>query len=101
MHSIRTYIFIFLVQHYIYSSITGGGNSAAICNTGGGINYVNNPLMPGTGSFAAAVSVTHQCSTQTVFLLDLPIEILDKIFSYVGYKKAAQLRVVHIFIVYE
>lgn len=29
---------------------------------------------------------------QTIFLLDLPIEILDKIFSYVGYKQCAQMR---------
>lgn len=31
---------------------------------------------------------------QTIFLLDLPIEILDKIFSHVGYKQCAQMRVV-------
>lgn len=29
---------------------------------------------------------------QTIFLLDLPVEILDKIFSYVGYKQIAQMR---------
>lgn len=27
-------------------------------------------------------------------LLDLPIEMLEKIFSYVGYKKVSQLRLV-------
>lgn len=31
---------------------------------------------------------------QNIELLDLPVEILDKIFGYVGYKKTAQLRVV-------
>lgn len=29
---------------------------------------------------------------QTIFLLDMPIEILDKIFSYVGYKQCAHMR---------
>lgn len=31
---------------------------------------------------------------ETLTLFDLPMEILDKIFSYVGYKKVGQLRVV-------
>ncbi|XP_037040071.1 F-box only protein 28 isoform X2 [Bradysia coprophila] len=29
---------------------------------------------------------------QRIYLLDLPIEILDKVFSYVGYKQCAQMR---------
>ncbi|KAJ6645885.1 F-box only protein 28 [Pseudolycoriella hygida] len=29
---------------------------------------------------------------QTIYLLNLPMEILDKIFSYVGYKQCAQMR---------
>ena len=31
---------------------------------------------------------------QRVFLLDLPVEIIDKIFSYVGYKTVSQIRTV-------
>lgn len=37
---------------------------------------------------AAAVDSSH------INLQDLPIELLDKIFSYVGFKKVAQVRVV-------
>lgn len=37
---------------------------------------------------------------QTIFLLDLPIEILDKIFSYVGYKQCAQMRGVSSFYIF-
>lgn len=33
-------------------------------------------------------------TSQQVFLLDLPVELIDKIFSYVGYKKVSQLRCV-------
>lgn len=35
-----------------------------------------------------------QPPAQRVFLLDLPVELLDKIFAYVGYKKVAQIRIV-------
>lgn len=35
---------------------------------------------------------------ETLTLFDLPMEILDKIFSYVGYKKVGQLRVVSVII---
>lgn len=31
-------------------------------------------------------------------LLNLPVEILDKIFSYTGYKKIGQMRTVSLFI---
>lgn len=33
-------------------------------------------------------------TTQRVYLLDLPHELLDLIFAYVGYKKVAQMRIV-------
>lgn len=49
------------------------------------------PGRPGPGSSASDQASTVQ---QQVFLLDLPVELLDKIFAYVGYKKVAQIRVV-------
>lgn len=47
---------------------------------------------PPTSSRIAPIIV--QQHQQQVFLLDLPVELLDKIFAYVGYKKVAQIRVV-------
>lgn len=49
------------------------------------------PGRPGPGSSASDQASAVQ---QQVFLLDLPVELLDKIFAYVGYKKVAQIRVV-------
>lgn len=43
---------------------------------------------------AVAAPAPRTPAQQRVFLLDLPVELLDKIFSYVGYKKVAQVRVV-------
>lgn len=51
-----------------------------------------------TGTLARNVSAASRSANgddipkQTIFLLDLPIEILDKIFSYVGYKQCAHMR---------
>lgn len=42
----------------------------------------------------AAGSAGQSSVPQRVYLLDLPVELLDKIFAYVGYKKVAQIRVV-------
>ncbi|XP_055372304.1 intermembrane lipid transfer protein vps13B [Condylostylus longicornis] len=56
-----------------------------------------------TARYTSVISTRHSnsqsfspstTSASPIFLLDLPIEILDKIFSYVGYKKLGQLRVV-------
>lgn len=44
--------------------------------------------------FAGTRQVNFSNKVQNVFLLDLPMEVLDKIFSYVSYKKVGQLRVV-------
>lgn len=33
-------------------------------------------------------------TTQTIFLLDLPVELVEKIVSYTGYRNVAQLRTV-------
>lgn len=47
------------------------------------------------GNPSLQLQTLNQPKPQEVSFLDLPIEILDKIFSYVGYKKTAQLRVVN------
>lgn len=44
------------------------------------------------GRPVAAAAAAHQ--QQRVYLLDLPHELLDLIFAYVGYKKVAQIRIV-------
>lgn len=50
------------------------------------------------GSSCAEVAGRHgagpSAPQQLVFLLDLPVELLDKILSYVGYTKVAQIRLV-------
>lgn len=57
-----------------------------------------------TGTLARNVSAPSRSANggddipkQTIFLLDMPIEILDKIISYVGYKQCAQMRGVSFF----
>lgn len=59
-------------------------------------------LLPGSSSPHASTS---KCSaivpapkTCTTNFLDLPIEVIDKIFSYLGFKTVSHLRMVNIFI---
>lgn len=63
-------------------------NSLVTISGGGGFHIIDG------GSSSMSNTVPQH---QQLLLLDLPIEILDKIFSYVGYKKTAQLRVVSFF----
>lgn len=46
--------------------------------------------MPSTSQLASIVEL----EVKQIELLDLPVEILDKIFSYTGYKKIGQMRAV-------
>lgn len=45
---------------------------------------------------SSPVVVTKPRFKKSLHLFDLPVEILDKICSYVGYKKVAQIRVVSV-----
>lgn len=73
---------------------------------------INNQTMPHSTQFANSATLSHggqlsvgnalvtsantHSKISTRQLLDMPVEILDKIFSYVGYRKVAQMRVVSV-----
>lgn len=55
---------------------------------------IQSQSFPANGITSSGRSTSCLNTAQSVFLLDLPMEILDKIFSYVSYKKVGQMRVV-------
>lgn len=59
--------------------------------TTGPVEEVFTPL--GTKMPSTSTAIVEQKVKQTE-LLNLPVEILDKIFSYTGYKKIGQMRTV-------
>jgi len=59
-------------------------NNQHVISGGGCIHIIQSSLSSTSSSLSVA----------SISLLDLPNEILDNIFSYVGYKKLGQLRVV-------
>lgn len=72
--------------------------STAQSHSSGSVSVTNVPQAHGSGVAGAVVTV-HSSPQQpppdeSLNLLDLPVEILGHIFSYVGYKKVAQMRVV-------
>lgn len=60
---------------------------------------VPRPLFAGVRRYAGGVVAVRSRATDRVRptnLLDLPMEMLEEIFSYVGYKKVSQIRVVSV-----
>lgn len=59
-------------------------------------------LMPGGSSPHASTSkctsILPAPKSYTTTILDLPVEVIEKIFCYLGFKSVSQLRMVNIFI---
>lgn len=100
---------VFSLAHITRSSRKNPAAPVCLNNCSGrrtSIEMVSTRLMAGTtpptcssriapSSSGIGGGVVHQQPIhQQVFLLDLPVELLDKIFAFVGYKKVAQIRVV-------
>lgn len=71
------------------------GSSAAGTTTAHIVAITATPLNgAATVLMAAATTIVQVTTPTTVGLQDLPIELLDKMCAYVGYKKTAQMRMV-------
>lgn len=72
--------------------------TATQSHNSGSVSVTNVPQAHGSGVAGAVVTVLssphHPPPDESLNLLDLPIEILGQIFSYAGYKKVSQMRVV-------
>lgn len=82
------------------SSQPSASNRSSTQSHNNGISVTNATAATSSSSGLAVVPValsSHQHSTppdDSLNLLDLPVEILGHIFSYVGYKKVSQMRVI-------
>ncbi|XP_055917216.1 uncharacterized protein DDB_G0271670 [Eupeodes corollae] len=89
-------------SNVMITTSTGGGVATISRASNNGLtnpNFQQQPQMQSQSSASTLMTPAGRVSnvsttSQNIFLLDMPMEILDKIFSYVTYKKVGQLRVV-------
>lgn len=81
-------------------STDGPGPSHAEPVTVARVTRHSSALLPGGSSphSASNKNIVPAPKTNSTTLLDLPIEILEKIFRYLGFKSVSHLRMVNIFI---
>lgn len=84
-------------------SSDGAGPSHAETTTVARVTRHSSALLPGGSSPQASSKnalVPANKISYTTHFLDLPLEIVEKIFRYVGFKSISQLRMVNIFYFY-